>query len=427
MQKIYHYHLKKCGGTTMAAWLDTLSSAERTYNPAWEKNWSDTWHFPRPDDPPQNSGIGVARSIFHWSDVVSEHATLRQFVPPDTFCFTILRDPIHRIISQVTDWRRLTQADLTTTKPLIRDCVLDSQQLPIKDFLVRHGHGTGKMVFDNFMTRALAATRLGHAVLGVKKASDLLEDALFSLHTDYDFVGIAEEFDLSRNALCALLGLPPAGVSLILNKSAPDGWTSDNTLTISDEDIETYTGCDRILYDAARALFTARYRALGDAYDTYAFEHNHATTLLSGLRGVYANGATHYSVRDPFYGSGFHGRDGKWTGAPAVWTGPQARSVLYIPTPEYMKLSLLLWVRGYAADGQRESLRISINGVPTPHRFESMQGYADLVAVDTFTTAPFARVEIEVGETATTGEPGTPHFDRRKRAISFDAYGWRPV
>ena len=31
-RRIYHYHLKKCGGTTLNRWLDTLTLDERAFD-----------------------------------------------------------------------------------------------------------------------------------------------------------------------------------------------------------------------------------------------------------------------------------------------------------------------------------------------------------------------------------------------------------
>ena len=47
--------------------------------------------------------------------------------------------------------------------------------------------------------------------------------------------------------------------------------------------------------------------------------------------------------------------------------------------------------------------------------------------VDTFTTREFVRLELDVDETVAWDEPGLELHDTRKRGISFDSYGWRPV
>ncbi len=427
MPPLYFYHLKKCGGSTMNAWLDNLSSTSRIWNPAWNKDNREDWFFPRPGIEPAYDNIAGIRSLFYWSDVVHTHASLRNFVLPGTFCFTMLRDPVRRLVSQFTDWRRISPADLAARTPSSRDCILDCQQLSLHDYLARHGHGTGKMPLNNYLTRALATTRLGHAVVHASDAAALLPEALRCLHEDYDFIGISDEFDLSHNALCALAGLPPAGFTPWLNKSLPEGAPPDPSLALTAADIEEFTGCDAILYASARRLFDQRYRALGEAYTSTHFEQKHAATLLAQLRGEHAGGATRHSIKSPFYGSGFHGRDGPGTDQTAVWTGPGRRATLYIPVPGFMNISLLLWIRGYAAASQRDSLRVSVNGIPILHHFEPAAGYADLLVVNALSETSFARLDIDLDETRTTGTPADAIHDIRQRGVSFDAYGWREV
>ncbi len=63
----------------------------------------------------------------------------------------------------------------------------------------------------------------------------------------------------------------------------------------------------------------------------------------------------------------------------------------------------------------------------TPHRFEPAAGYADLLVADSLSQSSFVRLDIEIDETCTSGEPGTLAHDSRKRGVSFDVYGWREV
>jgi hypothetical protein len=70
---------------------------------------------------------------------------------------------------------------------------------------------------------------------------------------------------------------------------------------------------------------------------------------------------------------------------------------------------------------------VRVNGYPTVHYFEPAQGYADLLTVDMVSTGDFVRLEIDVGQSVGTGEPGSDQTDPRQRGICFDAYGWRPV
>lgn len=278
------------------------------------------------------------------------------------------------------------------------------------------------MFLDNAMTRALAAGRIGNPI-GARTTPDRLgEVALQSLEKDYDLIGLTDEMDLSRNALCAMVGLPPARSIPTLNASYPD-----LDLCGLDDVLHRLTCVDRVIYDRARQLFDQRHRQIAESYDTDAFETRHAARLLAEARGCYDDGATRYSVRAPIIGAGFHGRDASGTSACAVWSGPDTRSTLYIPTPPNIPLALLVWIRGYADISQRDQLRVRVDGVPVGHHFGHADNYADVLTVDTVSTGEFVRLEIDLDETLESGDPASGQYDERKRGLSFDSYGWRPV
>lgn len=425
-RRIYHYHLKKCGGTTFNRWLDTLTDHERRCDPTWGGSWLLGDPDEEASDTDHTADEMIDRSIFHWTDVVHGHAMLLGYAPEETFNFTVLRDPVQRLISQVADWRRLQPHDTVTEVPAMQALIADTGRLPLRAFLGRHGHGKGRVLLDNYMTRALAAVRLGRGVLTVPDASTLLDVALDSLERDFNLVALTESMDLGRNALCALLGLPPAGAVHRLNMTerARD---NDKEASEADDILRDLTRADRVVYERGRALFAERYAPLALRYDFAAFEDRFAADVMAGVRGQYRAGATRYSVCGPILGHGFHGRDGVQPRDCAVWTGPEPHMTLYMPVPRDMQVSLLVWIRGYVLPWQRERLWVRVDGQPAVHRFERVDGYADLLVIDATTTRDFVRLEIEVGETFTSREAGARELDERKRGISFDSYGWRLV
>jgi hypothetical protein len=425
-RRIFHYHLKKCGGSTLNRWLDTLTSDERAFNTVDRKGMT---VFDTSSDGTQWSQRiipSVAKSVFHWSDVVHSHGPLRVYAPDGTFCFTVLRDPVQRLLSQVSDLRRLSDADTADHPPEWRACFEDSRRLSLKDFLDKHAHRGGFWFLDNYMTRALAAGRVGNELDEVRDPDRLCEVALLSLETDYDFVGLTDDMDLSRNAICAMVGLPPARKIPTINVSRMGGHPASELYGLDDV-LDRLTRVDRVIYDRAQQLFFSRHKVMAEAYDTAAFETQHAARLLGEARGLSYDGATRYSVRMPIVGSGFHGRDGSGLPSCAVWSGPATRTTLYIPTPSNMRLSLLVWIRGYVDGGQRGQLRVRVGGKPVTHNFELANGYADVLTVDTCTEKSFVRLEIDIDETLESGEPGTDLHDSRPRGFAFDSYGWRPI
>ena len=426
-RRLYHYHLKKCGGSTMNRWLDTLTSDDRVFDAA---AWKDIAVVETQTDSTgerhESVSPSLARTLFHWSDVVHNHGPLRIYAPTDTFCLTVLRNPVQRLLSQVSDWRRLTCADTANSPAPIRDCVEDSRRLGLADFLQKHAHKAGRSALDNYMTRALAEARAGIMLEDVADANRLTDIALVGLERDYDLVGLTERLDATRNALCSMIGLPPARAIPTVNATYLAEMDAAEVAG-ADDILERLTRLDRFVYDRACQLFQSRHGTAAERYDTNSFESRHASRLLAGARGCFLDGATRYSVRAPIIGSGFHGRDGSGLPECAVWSGPETRTTLYIPVPPNMALSLLVWMRGYVEPAQRDTLRVRADGVPVVHGFGPADGYADLLTAPVVSQRDFVRLEIDVSETLESGTPGTDLHDARKRGFSFDGYGWRPL
>jgi hypothetical protein len=421
---LYFYHLKKTAGSTLSPWLDTVTADERVFDPAWVgPALFGHWQIELNDQPPSGDPE-VLRALFYWSDVIQSHKPLRPFAPAGTLCMTVLRDPVQRLVSQVTDYRRLTPADWAETTGSFRDLIADTNRLPLRNYLERYGHNEGRLLLDNHMTRSLAVGRLGPSVVLVEDAGTLLDAALSSLENDYDVIGLTEYLDISRNALCAMAGWPPAGEIRRLNCSR-GSQDHDPAIAEASGILHSLTRFDRIVYERASALFEDRHRAIGETYDMQAFETGAASSVLHRLSGTHRDGATFFSVRLPIMGSGFHGRDDAGKPTCAVWSGPATCLTLYMPTPPNVDLSLLVWIRGYAAERQRHQIQVRVDGQPAPHNLVQADGYADLLTIDSRTERGFVRLEIEIDQTLTSVEAGSEGYDERKRGFSFDGYGWR--
>ncbi|WP_297367593.1 hypothetical protein [Acidocella sp.] len=411
--KLYFYHLKKCGGTTMNFWLDTLGPAARVYDPSWHFNDSGGGYFAG-EEPGEVTRMG--RSVFYVADIVHTHAPIRSCAPPGTFCFTMLRDPAARLVSQYTDWQRLGAHDLATLTPPERACVADAAHLSLPAYLRRYAKTIGRGLFDNHLTRALAAGRMGLAAFHLEDAARLLPEALRALHEDYDFVGLTETFDLSRQALCARLALPPQPPAPRLNGSA----ASAAPPALPDEARDTLLRNDDVLYDAARRLFAQRHLAEAEQYDQARFEAGDVPGCLSRMQGSFDQGAVKFTVSGPVFGSFLHGRDGGFAGPHAVWTQAGQMATLYVPVPAGLPVELLLWVRGYAHETQRAGLAVRVDGAPAAFTADYPPGYAERLIIRHLPIRDFVRLELAVPQA-----PAPDPQDPRPRGISFDGYGWR--
>ncbi|WP_412022436.1 hypothetical protein [Burkholderia cepacia] len=424
-RKVYFYHLKKCGGTSLNDWLDLQVPDSAVWSPDWsggvyqyvmgEREVTDM-------NDVHDRHRALATSAFYWADIVHSHVPMRQFVPPDTLSFTVLRNPVNRLLSQISDWRRLGPADYASVATPYRECMADAQRMRVKPFLEKHGHRFGRLLLDNYLVRALAASRIGMLATRIERAADLLPVALDALEQDFDIVGLTEHDEETRRIVCTKLGWCPAASIPFLNRT-------DSAVRMQDEVDEAktllaeLTEYDARLYACAEKLFDAERQMIGN-YDFAVFEASAAADATRRLRAHHVDGHVAFSVHEQVIGCGFHGRDAAGTPHCAIWTGPDTVSRLYMPVPVGAELTVYLWVRGYADERQREQLKIRIDGQMIAHRFEHRDGYRDRIAVDISSTREFACVEIVLDATMTSGEPGLPGYDSRLRGVCFDRYSW---
>ena len=344
--------------------------------------------------------------------------------PPGAFCFTVLRDPGARLISTIADWRRLQSHDLDSVDREFGAIVADAGRMSVARFLKKHGRSVH--LFDNHITRAIAAFTLELEARRKTALADLAAIAHDNLRTRFQFVGIAESSGDTLRRLADLLGFAPESDPPRMNRT-----DSASALVAETEEarevIAELTRFDQEIYDHALKLFFVRDAAAGRGYDRAAFEARHAAATVARIEGVASGDDIVFSVRDPIVGAGFHGRDGAGRDDCCVWSGPSPAFVVYMPAPSAARLAIRLWVRGYATADQRERLRVRVrvDGVERPHSFEPADGYAETIVVEAATQRDFVALEIDVGATTTTGEPGTPSFDPRSRGLAFDRYGWR--
>ena len=141
-------------------------------------------------------------------------------------------------------------------------CVGDSRGLPLRKFLEKHAHRGLRKFLDNHITRELFGARIGSQFNDAVDADRLSDMALQSLETDYDLIGLTESMDLSRNALCAMVGLPPAREIPLVNVTRIPG-RADAELADAHDVLSTLTCVDRVIYDRACELFDQRHRQGG--------------------------------------------------------------------------------------------------------------------------------------------------------------------
>ncbi|MCI4677504.1 hypothetical protein K9U39_18570 [Rhodoblastus acidophilus] len=426
-RRVFHYHLKKCGGTSINFWLDFYQSDDRRMGYEATRELKLAMNaVPRATDFERLMAPRFHQAFFG-SSFIGSHMPLLKYAPPGTFAFTVLREPRRRIFSQVADWRRLADYESHRffgheTKPMVADAVAG---MALRDFLARYRKS---FALDNYMTRALARVTLSEEEAVGAEAASLVDVALQNLRC-FDLVGVTEDLTPFLRLLARDLGIAPLAAAPRLNVSASAENAAPEVEAAADL-LDELTEADIRVYRGARALFEEQLAA-GPEYSTEMFETEHASVVLADVLGR-NRGDVVFSVRSPLVGAGFHGRDGPGLDNCNVWSGPQPRFTLYMPTPPDARLELKLWIRAFADESQRERLRVWTDGRETPHRFAPdasapEENFREVLIVETRSTRDFIRLEIDVGETFTYGRPGGAAFDSRRRGVAFGFYGWRAI
>ncbi|MGC4002431.1 MAG: hypothetical protein QM811_04530 [Pirellulales bacterium] len=198
-RKFYHYHLKKCGGTTLNDWLANQVSQRRA------------WSVPDVSAAFRRGGMAhglptvesrdrALISALHWSDGLFTHTPMAGYLTAETFCFTVLRDPVRRLLSHVSDMRRdaphYRRDSILLDSPAKRS-IAEADRLSLKELLIKNSRNENRYLFDNYMTRSLASLTAKTMYWGESESRNALEPALEYLNSRYQFVGLTERLDES--------------------------------------------------------------------------------------------------------------------------------------------------------------------------------------------------------------------------------------
>lgn len=428
LERIFHYHLKKCGGTSVNNWLANQVSDRREWNPRWLQVFGamilNEQSPPKQFERSQREFAAEARSSFFHADAICSHVPIRAYAPANTFCFTILREPVERIVSQIADWRRLDLDQYPQLPAHVSSAMREAKSLPLTTFLERHGRSTFPYLLDNHLTRALAASRVGLAIVKQLDSGCLMDAALLALACDFDVVGITSKLDETCAAVAGALGVLSDHEMPRLNVTGSNGASADEAKAAAGA-LSELTRYDRLVYARACEIFDRRTVELAGRGSEAEFDDRHAVEAVRRLTPRKQEADTVFSVSDPIIGSGFHGRDSAGAKDCRLWTGPSRRSVLYMPAPPGIELQVKIWIHGYAAERQRGQLRLEIDDKHRPHRFEAADNVREIIVADTTTWRSFIKLTIMLDETLTSETAGASGGDERARGVSFDTYGWR--
>lgn len=422
-QRIYFYHLKKCAGTSLIRWLelfvaDHAQAPLGLFQPSGTVAASGTGAWSMEQADARASSLCLASF-----DFVHGHPSGADFAVGGTYRFTVLRSPRQRLLSQIGDWRR-EAAHADNHGPVAARLMRDAAAMSVRTFLLTYAdHPDWGHMLDNYLTRAfLAGTIHADDVQSERLTGRRVSQARARLRDSFDFVGLSEDM---------------AGVQSILahdlhriHPPAPRHENVSGSARLADEaeeaaaEITRLCARDEEIYAEACSLYR-RHATRAGIWDEQAFEREALPAALGGQRAEPDGGWARYGVRGPLVGHGVHGRDSPGTDQCRVWTGPETRTVLYLPCPADMWLEVGVWIHGYADPAIRAGLRLRVDGAPVAHRFVPTPRADEMVVARVRTLRTWLRIEIEVPFTIDYPLDASGAVDTRHRGVSFDAVGWQ--
>lgn len=399
-QKVFFHHIPKTAGTTLIALLNQRYDVGQIRPEG-------CFGVPARD-------VRARHVAENWDDLSTYFLIHGHFPVPlfnafaaEYFRFTILRDPIKRLLSLYRDWCTKSKESLQDAHPDDQKTVELARSLSMPAFLSQSQHPVPAL-FDNGQVRLLSGA-MDESVIGenhLHKAEDTLDRM--------NLVGVAELFDTFLGLLCSKLGWerPQAVQSLNIGRNHMS-WVE---LTDQEKHVlEERTCWDRMLYQYALKRLDR---------DLSEHQHNFCTSqrpdLFKGLRNRPLSTEFRLTMDQGFEGSGWHVREGVGRERVWRWTGPERLSSLrfgLIPSTD-----CLLSIRIISVIYQRivDDVNLYLNGQPIGWRHQGIQNGeqvlqgqlpVDLLEEDNL-------LVIEVPFTASQTEVETANEDSRQKGIA---------
>lgn len=319
-----------------------------------------------------------------------------------------------RVLSQIRDWKRLTDEDINRHPEENRRFLFGCKSLDTMTIL--DYAGTAAVAINNLhnMQAKLIAKSVKGLDFEIPHEQDRLAETAIECLREFDVLGLTSDMPALYQRLCRKMGwCPPRHIErrniTIEQPSAVD--------TEIEEKIQELNQADMALFENAESLLANMTQS---AFDTDSFEQTTASVRTKDIAPVFVgDGRFQFDFNMPIIANGHHGRDAPNTPEAAIWTGPGTTTTLFFPAMPLAEMTVQIGVKGYANPELRENIYIRADGETVEHRFVEEKGLADRIDFDLTTKREFIRLDIELSHTVESAE------DIRKRGLSLSYYGYQ--
>lgn len=444
--KIYHHHIPKCGGTSLNLWIDTQFHHSRCRPPDFMKklalntNLSDysQKHAAEIEEYERKrlamlgmrrltdkQRISLRAALFCWEnyDSLHGHTSLLAGRRPNTFVFTVLREPTSRAWSLYRDLARLKPEDYAHIRPgprAIRDAIRRLSFDEVIKSLKYKIHF--RALVGNLQCRLLTRDFMSARSFFKLSDDDKANAAIQVLDRCMNFVGIQENMKATLRGIVREVGLP---TQFDLPKRNVTQGKRDGGNDLSQESRQWLLDnnrADAIVYAYAKRSLDSKLGEISN-YSDDDFEADGIQKWLPRLRPATRDGEAIYDMNMPLFGRGFLERDAAGTEDCARWTTGAGTSIVYVPVKPRTRQQICLYIKGWMDWSESDDLKVHVNDrrVEIERKRLDRGGEAVCCEIDTG-RAPWIKLTTIAPPAKTASERGIVDDDPRSKGYLLWRY-----
>ena len=420
MENVYYYHIMKCGGTTVSRMLDFNFRAERVMNNDYlrssfmESSLFGCSEMQITEEVRRRNSELIKKKLLFRFELVYDHLLMARAASSKFYCFTILRNPIDRVLSQYYHLLRTEQSEKKEWSWLLHEMDDKLGKLSDVEFFLCLSNPRHDSISELLSNHCCIQAAIDYGL----SADDLLdEDKIFACALEYynahfNFVGLAEQFDLSMRHVAFEIGaIPPAG-EIRLNEGGRSPGVASAALN---EAVRSANRADLRLYDYFRDRFDSTV-ARSRSYSLGEFEQSALPQRLAELEGRRDGEEVCFDLNGPFVGTGLLEREASGTANCMAWTGAEDL-IVYLPAIAGREFEFCFDVTAYMHPSQRGAISVSVDDEVCDHTFKIAAGAFDRICVARRARRDFVKLRLNAPGLYRNAEVNLDPVDARRKGI----------